>query len=324
MCTAISYKTNCHYFGRNLDLEYSYNETVTVTPRNFPFHFKRVSDMNTHYGIIGMAYINNGYPLYYDAANEKGLAMAGLNFPENARYNFELAHKDNITPFELIPWILGQCQSTDEAKRLLMRTNIVNLHFSDELQNTPLHWLICDKASCIVVEPVHDGLKIYDNPVGVLTNNPPFDMMLMNLNNYISLSNKEAKNSFSDKLKLSPYSRGMGALGLPGDLSSQSRFVRAAFTKLNSDSGNSEEESICQFFHILNSVYQQRGCNLVGDKYEITVYSSCINTDTGIYYYTTYENSQISAVDMQKENLNTDKLISYPLIKSQNINFQNK
>lgn len=100
-------------------------------------------------------------------------------------------------------------------------------------------------------------------------------------------------NTFSDELVLNPYSRGMGGMGLPGDLSSQSRFVRVSFVKMNSLSGDSEEESVSQFFHILGSVDQQRGCCKLGeDKYEITLYTSCCNTDKGIYYYNTYDNHQ--------------------------------
>ena len=189
---------------------------------------------------------------------------------------------------------------------------------------SPLHWIISDKESSITVESVKDGLKIYDNPVGVLTNNPTFDMQMFNLNNYMSLSIEQPVNNFSKKLNLETYSRGMGALGLPGDLSSVSRFVKATFTKMNSISGNSESESISQFFHILGSVYQQRGCVHMGeDKYEITIYSSCCNMDKGIYYYKTYENSQITGIDMYKENLEGSKLISYNLIKGQQILMQN-
>ena len=138
------------------------------------------------------------------------------------------------------------------------------------------------------------------------------------------LSPKSPANSFSDKLPLCTYSRGMGAMGLPGDLSSQSRFVRAAFVKMNSVSGDSESESVSQFFHILGSVDQQRGCCDVGEgKFEITIYTSCCNADKGIYYYTAYENHQITAVDMKKENLDGDTLSRYPLISREQINMQN-
>lgn len=324
MCTAATYKTKDHYFGRNLDLEYSYHETVTVTPRNYPFRFRKVSDLEQHYAMIGMAYVVGDQPLYYEATNEKGLSMAGLNFPGNADYKPETEGVDNVAPFEFIPWILGQCVSLAEAKTLLARMNLVNICFSEELPLTPLHWIISDREGSITVESVKEGLKIYDNPVGILTNNPPFDYQMTHLADYMSLSREAPENHFAPELGLERYSRGMGGMGLPGDLSSASRFVKAAFTKMNSLSGDSESESISQFFHILTSVEQQRGCVHMGEgKYEITIYSSCCNTDKGIYYYTTYENSQITAVDMHREDLDGTLPVSYPLIEGQQIRMQN-
>ena len=324
MCTAITYNTKDHYFGRNLDLEYSYKETVTITPRNYKFEFRKAKNIDNHYAIIGMAYISNNYPLYYDAINEKGLGMAGLNFPGNADYKEEKENMDNIAPFEFIPWILSQCSNLKEVKNLLKNINITLINFSNELPVSPLHWIISDKESSITVESVKEGLKVYDNPVGVMTNNPTFDIHMFNLNNYMSLSTEQPINNFSKKINLETYSRGMGAIGLPGDLSSASRFVKATFTKMNSISGESESESISQFFHILSSVYQQRGCvHMGGNNYEITIYSSCCNMDKGIYYYTTYENSQITGIDMYKENLDSNELIKYDLIKGQQIFMQN-
>ena len=324
MCTAVTYNTKDHYFGRNLDLEYSYNETVTITPRNYPFRFRKVNSIDKHYALIGMAYVKDNYPLYYDAINEKGLGMAGLNFEGNAFYEEEKEDKDNIAPFEFIPWILSQCANVYEARSLLNKINIAKINFSEQLPASPLHWIIADKEKSITVESVKDGLKIYENSVGVLTNNPTFDIHMFNLNNYISLSAEKPINNFCKGLNLDTYSRGMGGLGLPGDLSSCSRFVKATFTKMNSLSGCSESESISQFFHILTSVEQQRGCVHMGDeKYEITIYSSCCNMDKGIYYYTTYENNQITGVDMNKENLDDTSLTSYDLIKGQQILMQN-
>ncbi len=324
MCTGATYATKDHYFGRNLDLEFSYHETVTVTPRNFPFEFRKAPTLSSHHAIIGMAMISEGYPLYYDATNEKGLSMAGLNFPGNADYKPEVTDKTNITPFEFIPWILGQYETIDEVKTALAGMSLVNISFSEQFPLSPLHWIIADKNQSITVESVKEGLKVYDNPVGVLTNNPTFDIQYFNLNNYMHLSKYAPVNNFSDKLDLDVYSRGMGAIGLPGDLSSASRFAKVAFTKMNSISGDSESESISQFFQILGSVAQQRGCANVGDdKYEITIYSSCCNTDKGIYYYTTYENSQVTGVDMHKEDLDGSTLADYPLIKGQQILMQN-
>lgn len=324
MCTAATYKTKDGYFGRTLDYEFSYGDEITITPRNYQFNFRNTDSINTHYAIIGMAYIAGSYPLYYDAINEKGLGIAGLNFVGNAAYNKPVENKTNIAQFELIPWILGQCSTVKEAKALLDNINIIDTPFSAELPLAQLHWIIADKDEAITVESMADGLHIYDNPVGILTNNPPFNIQMFSLNNYMNLSPKNPENNFSDKLPLHPYSRGMGAIGLPGDLSSASRFAKAAFTKMNSVSGDSEEESVSQFFHILGSVDQQRGCCEVHDgKYEITIYTSCCNLDKGIYYYTTYNNHQISAVDMHRENLDSDKLARYPIILNQHINFQN-
>ncbi len=324
MCTAITYKTKDSYFGRNLDYDFSYGDEVTITPRNFQFNFRKKKSINSHYAMIGMAHVTEDYPLYHDAVNEKGLAMAGLNFVGNADYKEYVEGKDNIAQFEFIPWILSQCANVKEARVLVEKMNLLNISFSDKLPVADLHWIIADSEETITVESVKEGIKIYENPVGVLTNNPPFDMQMFALNNYMSLSVKSPENNFSKELNLKQYSRGMGALGLPGDLSSQSRFVRVAFTKMNSISGESETESVSQFFHILNSVDQQRGCCNVGDgKYEITIYTSCCNVNKGIYYYTSYDNHQITAVDMNKENLDGDKLIRYSLIKEEQIRMQN-
>lgn len=324
MCTAATYKTDDFYFGRTLDYEFSYGDEIVVTPRNFPLNFRTMGEMEKHHAMIGMAHVAENFPLYYDAVNEKGLGMAGLNFVGNAHYFDAEQGKDNVAQFELILWVLGQCASVKEARELLGRINILNTPFNDRMPCAQLHWIIADKDEAITLESVNEGIRIYDNPVGVLTNNPPFDEQMFNLNNYMHLSAKNPENTFSDKLTLKCYSRGMGALGLPGDLSSQSRFVRVAFVKMNSISGNSEAESVSQFFHILGSVDQQRGCCDLGDgNYELTIYTSCCNADKGIYYYTTYENHRISAVDMNKENLDGNSLARYTPVHGEQIFMQN-
>lgn len=324
MCTAATYKTKDFYFGRTLDYEFSYGDEITIMPRNFPFRFLEKGICDTHYAMIGMACVMDGYPLYYDAVNEKGLGMAGLNFVGNAVYRRREEGKDNIAQFEFIPWILCQCATVKEARKFLSQINITNIPFSDKLPLAQLHWILSDREESVVIESVEAGLKVYDNPVGVLTNNPPFDMQMAALRNYMALSVKPPKNTFAPGLTLEPYSRGMGAIGLPGDLSSQSRFVRAAFVKMNSASRDGEKESVSQFFHILNSVDQQRGCcELEDGQCEFTIYTSCCNTDQGVYYYTSYDNHQITAVDMHKEELDGDKLVCYEAIQEEQIRMQN-
>lgn len=324
MCTAATYRTDDFYMGRTLDYEFSYGEEITVMPRNFPLSFRHGGGTDRHYAIIGMAHVADGYPMFYDAVNEKGLGMAGLNFAASARYSEPEDGKQNVAQFEFIPWVLSQFASLGQARSAIEKINLVGTTYDSRYPAAKMHWIIADKSGAITVEPTEGGLKIYDNAPGVLTNEPPFDMQLFNLNNYIRLSPKQPENSFSDALDLGTYSRGMGGLGLPGDLSSMSRFVRAAFTKLNSLSGSGEAESVGQFFHILGSVEQVRGCcEVAQDKYEITIYTSCFNADKGVYYYTTYNNRRITAVDMHRENLDSDSLARYPMLDKEDVLRQN-
>ncbi len=310
MCTAITFKTSDFYFGRNLDVERSYNERVVVTPRNFELKMRCVEPLKMHYAIIGMATVINDFPLYFDATNETGLSMAGLNFPENADYKPFHNELNNITPFEFIPYILGKCKNIYEALEEVKNINLVNINFSDNLPLSPLHFIISDKTKSITIESVKNGLKIYENPVGVLTNNPTFDYHLMNLNNFMSLHEGKSENKFSNELKFNNYCLGLGALGLPGDFSSASRFIKASFVKYKSKSGSNENESVNQFFHILDSVSMPKGCVLVRDgEYEYTRYSSCCNVDKCIYYYKTYDNFNIKKVDMNYYDLDEKKLI---------------
>ena len=325
MCTAATYQTKNTYFGRNLDYEFSYGEEAVIIPRNFPFNFREVGTLNSHYAIIGIAYVPDGTPLLYDGINEKGLGVAGLNFVGNAVYNEHVDGKDNIAQFEFLDWILSQCATVAEAKTLLAKMNFRNISFSEQLPAAELHWMISDTTGAsIVVESVASGLKVYDNPVGVLTNNPPFNEQLFGLNNYMHLSATNPVNTFAPNIPLQTYSRGMGAIGLPGDLSSASRFVKASFTKLHSLSADDELSSVSQFFHILHSVDQQNGCCDLGNgKYEHTLYSSCYNLNEGVFYYTTYNNHQISAINLHNVDLDSAELNQYQIIEVEQINYQN-
>ena len=241
--------------------------------------------------------------------------MAGLNFVGNAAYAKPCEDKENIAQFEFIPWLLARCADLREARTALETMNLTDTPFSGQLPPASLHWLIADKSGAIVLESMADGLHIYDDPVGVLTNNPPFPQQMAILNRYRGLSPRQPENTFAPGVELPCYSRGMGAKGLPGDVSSDSRFVRVAFTRMNSVSGEGETESVSQFFHILGTVEQVRGCcEVAPDKYEITIYTSCCNATRGIYYYTTYQNPQITAVDMHRTDLTGTTLSRYPLL----------
>ena len=324
MCTAITFKTKDSYFGRTLDNPYSYEEQVTITPRNYSLKFRKRESIHNHFAFIGMAHLTKEYPLYYDGCNEKGLAIAALNFVGNAFFPKSEVGKENICQFEFIPYILATCKSIEEVLERLQNLLIIDEPFSKEFPTAELHYFISDAKRCITVEPQGDGLKIYDNPIGVLANNPPFPNQLFHLNIFMGLSNTNPNNTFSNQIDLKPYSKGMGAIGLPGDLSSPSRFVRASFVKMNSVSKKDELSSVSQFFHILASVDQQRGCCKTEEgAYEVTIYTSCMNLSKGFYYYTSYDNHQITRVSLFEEDLEGHLLVSYSLRLQEQIFIQN-
>ena len=316
MCTAIKYKNN--FYGRNLDLEYELPWTkVIIMPKNYLLKFKSNNEnIDIRYSLIGMGMIANEYPLFYDAMNEKGLFMAGLYFKGYAKYFEKQNDKNNITPFEFIPYILGSCSSVDEAKKILQNVNIVDIPFSKEIPLTPLHWIICDDKQCIVVESTSDGLQIYDNPYKTLTNNPRFNFHLENMNNYVNISPDSRTNLFDSNIKI--ISNGVGTIGLPGSLTSQDRFVRAAFTNSVSTSNNNEED-ISQFFHILDSVAQTRGTvHAHENKNELTVYSDCYDFNNKTLYYKTYSNNRLTAISLNNS-YDKNKWTAYDLELKQDI-----
>ncbi len=321
MCTAISFHAKEHYFGRTLDLEYSYQEQVIITPRKYPLHFRGEPTLLDHHAFIGIATLAKEIALYYDGTNEYGLSIAALNFPGNACYHTAKDGCRNITHFEFNSWVLASFKTVEEVKEAVKNLNIIDSPFSDEYPVSPLHWIVSDKNQSIVVESVEDGIRCYANPYGVLTNNPPFPFQEDHLRGFLGLS----RNEFADTLfTLQRDTGGTGLRGLPGDPTSKSRFVRAFFTKQLSVSKDSDSASVSQFFHIMASVSVTQGCVMTENDYVKTVYTSCCNTDKGIYYYTTYENNQITGVRLAQHNLNGKTLVHYPLIKTQQIRMENE
>ena len=323
MCTAISDTLSHHLFGRTLDLECSYGESAVITPRAFPLEFLCENALTRHHAIIGIAHVCDGTPLYYDAVNEAGLAIAALNFPSCAVYHPRKANKNNIASFELITWILGGCESVDEAAKLLKNTNILPDSFSDTLPATPLHWLIADKRRAVTVESVSAGLEIYENPFGVLTNAPAFPYHTLNVSNYMQVGASPPENRIYPKAEISPYSRGIGALGLPGDFSSPSRFVRAVFAKAHTVCESNADE-ISRFFHVMDTVSQPLGCALTEDGRPIsTVYTCCADTENCVYYFTTYACRRIRAVSLAHTDINSSTLTAVPIDNDEDVEWLN-
>lgn len=325
MCTSIAMNTEDFYFGRTMDIEYSFGENVVFTPRNYSLSFRRNDTLHRHYAMLGMASVRDDYPLYAEAVNERGLCIAALNFPDNAYYSpKEDPVKQNVSPFELIPWLCAKCASVTDVKQLLSATHLVDIPFNDSLPLAPLHWHIADQQHSIVLESTINGMEIYDNPVGVLTNNPGFHFQTTNLCQYMNLTTTCPQNCFSNIKSLVPFGQGLGSFGLPGDYSPASRFVKAAYLSMNSVCEKDEMSSVSQLFHILDSVSMIRGSVVTNQKlYDTTTYVCCMNATKGRYYYKTYGNSQLNAVDLHHENLDAGTLKTYPLATEPQIAWAN-
>ncbi len=320
MCTGLSYINGDFYFGRNMDIECGFGERVVITPRNYKITYKATDEMVSHYAMIGMATVISDYPLYAEAVNEYGLGIAGLNFPDNAFYStHEVAGKTNITPYEVIPWTVGQFKTVKEVREAYQSINLVGIDFMEGVHVSPLHWIIADKEETIVLESTAEGIRVYDDPVGVLTNNPTFDYHMLNLKNYMGISTEQPENSFAKHTELTPFGQGLGAFGLPGDFSPASRFIKAAFIREHAESDQNEEANVAQFFHILDSVAMVEGTVVTPqDKNDITLYACCVNGRTGDYYYKTYSNNQITVISMQHEDLEANVLKTFELEREQN------
>lgn len=318
MCTAIRCGGKRSFLARTLDLEYSYNEKVTVLPKNFPLKFRHTDTLKRHYAMIGMATSVGGYPLYYDGVNEYGLSMAGLNFPISASFGRYENGKRNIAVFELIPYVLSRYMKAEEAVKDIRSLNIIGENFSENMPSAPLHFIIADKKDCYTVERTLSGLKIYDNDVGVLTNEPPFDFHRRNLSLYMNLSSEKSENRFARGIDLERFSKGMGAVGLPGDNSSTSRFVRAAFNKFSMEKGG-YIESAGDVFNLMSSVFVVRGSVMENSEPALTLYTAVMDLDESIYYFSTENCRQISSVSLKNEDLDKSEIIEYSLSKKESI-----
>ena len=306
MCTAIRYGG---MFGRNFDLDFEFEQNILFTPRNFEIKRRNAPDIREHYAIMGMGICIEDFPLYYDAMNEKGLGMAGLNFPGYAEYNGIDTIKENIATFELIPSVLGTSKNVSEAVKYLKGINITSLPFSDVYPTTPLHWMIADKERSVIVECDKRGICVYEDSADLLTNSPSYDIQLLNLANFRSVSPKAPGNSFSDKLSLSCYSFGMGGIGLPGDLSSMSRFVKGVFLLHNSPEFESCEEHFAHFYRLLYAVAMTKGAVLTeGGKSEFTQYSCCMELTKSEYSFTSYDHLEPKRFSFEDFNINSNEI----------------
>ncbi len=321
MCTNITWKNNTNFIGRNMDIGFDFDKKIVITPRNFILNFMEEKPIKKHYAIIGTAQITNNYPLYCEAFNEKGLYIAGLNYPNNTKYYEFSKDKSNISVNELIPWILSQCSNIKEAKALIKKTNILNKTIDSNLPIPSLHFILSDDSTSLVIECEKDEMKVYENNIGILTNNPSYDIHIKNLNNYNHVTPINKIENLKKENQITHFCTGLGTIGLPGDYSSQSRFIKAYYLK-NHSIANTDYESVLQMFHMLNSVAFVKGSVIdEHDNLDITIYSSCCDIKNLTYYFKTYNSSNIQAVKLN--NLDNKQLVIYDHSDFTNIKYLN-
>ena len=329
MCTglALATKDGLHLFGRNMDIEYSFNQSIIFIPRNFKCVNKsNKKELTTKYAVLGMGTIFDDYPTFADGMNEKGLGCAGLNFPVYVSYSKEdIEGKTNIPVYNFLLWVLANFSSVEEVKEALKNANIVDIPISENIPNTTLHWMISDiTGKSIVVEQTKEKLNVFDNNIGVLTNSPTFDWHVANLNQYVGLRYNQVPEFKLGDQSLTALGQGTGLVGLPGDFTPASRFIRVAFLRDAMIKNDKDSIDLIEFFHILNNVAMVRGSTrTVEEKSDLTQYTSCMCLEKGIYYYNTYENNQINAIDMNKENLDGNEIKTYKYNKTLSINHVN-
>lgn len=298
MCTAITLQSiqGENFFGRTMDFSYPIEPGLYVIPKNYEWYSlitkKKCIDC---YSFIGIGQETDGMLGFFDGVNEQGFAAAVLYFAGYAYYDLPIKNKEPIASLDFLHYILGRCSSVDDLKALLENICIAGLTDPITQIAAPLHWVATDRSGkCVVIEQTKMGLKIINDPIGVMANSPDFHWHMTNLRNYMNVSTTQQKEAYWGNVSLTPFGQAAGSINLPGGFTSPERFVRTAFLKTHVQVPKNRSEAIMTCFHIMNSVSIPKGIVLT-DKgtYDYTKYTAFMNTNTCAYYFKTYENNQI-------------------------------
>ncbi len=328
MCTSLTLQTKNgqHLFARTMDFTLDFNQEVIIVPRSYRWNNITGEIIETKQAVIGMGINYQERVILADGVNEAGMTCATLYFPGFATYNESIDdNKTNLAPFDFVAWSLTQFNSIKELRKSVDSISFLDVPLPILGLTPPLHWIIADKwGECIVLEPTTEGLKVYDNPLGVMTNSPEFNWHLQNLRQYIGLRSQPYESIQWGDLSLSAFGQGSGSIGLPGDFTPPSRFVRAAYGKQNIQDIDNEEEGVSAIFHILSNCELPKGGVITEEgTLDNTIYTSAMCMESGIYYYHTYDCRQIIAIHLFHENLDTDEIKTYPFQRKQQIFYEN-
>ncbi|MBM7839824.1 choloylglycine hydrolase [Alkalihalobacillus xiaoxiensis] len=331
MCTSITVNTKEgeHFLARNFDFyDLPSDYSVYVIPSKYRWVNAQENRYITgRYGAVGMGIETEGIFGLFDGMNEHGLMgvihyLEGFaEFPTQKRRN-----QLNLAAIHYLLFALTHYRTTDELVQDLGNLNLLAVDLELTEGPPPIHWIFSDRAGkTIVIENTKDGLRVFNNPVGAFSNSPDFRWHLINLNQYTSLTTIQSEEDVvwgNYHLVRSPEMIS-GNFGIPGDYSSPSRFVRAAFLRNHIDEAVTELDGLQNTMKVLDYCTVARGADIEEGSPSYTLYSAAMCANSLIYYYHPYANNQISAVKLLEEDLTGEELIQYPVSQEQAIHFQN-
>jgi len=310
-------------YGRTMEFGFQLTSDAIVIPRRFAFTAtgpggKPGLVWAAKYGAVGLNAF--GAPVLTDGMNEKGLAGGILYFPDYAGYA-DPARTDPATamaPWEFLTWALTSFATVAEVKGALPGVHIIDVAEPNLGVAPPFHYTLHDASGAsIVIEPVKGELKVYDNPFGVMTNSPEFDWHLTNLRNYVKLSPVNTAPLAIDGQTIPPLGQGSGLLGIPGDPTPPSRFIRALGLAISAKRVPGGDESVRLAEHILNNFDIPRGFVKPGagdhGPLEFTQWSTVAELTTKKYYVKTYEDQVLRGIDLMSFDLDAKTVASAPL-----------
>ena len=325
-CTGITLKAKdgSYVVARTIEWGGSYlNSRYVIVPRG---HQQRSLVPG---GTDGMTFTSrNGYvglsveleQFVVEGINEAGLSAGLFYFPGYGQYvDYDSTRKaSTISDFQLVSWILGSCRNVDEVKKAVPEVSVVSI----DPRSSTVHWRFADaEGRQIVLEIINGKPVFYENKLGVLTNSPGFDWQMTNLNNYVNLRSGSAPAQSLGDVSLAPFGAGSGTLGLPGDVTPPSRFIRAAFYQASAPQRESARETVVQCFHIMNNFDIPVGIEFAEGQVPVdfpsaTQWTTATDVTNRAIYYRTMYNSAIRCIDLKTIDFSKVKYQTAPLDKT--------
>jgi choloylglycine hydrolase len=317
-CTGICIKPKdgAVIHARTLEFAFDFSSNVIVIPRNMDIVGTAPENQpglkwKTKYGIVGANAFDK--PVIVDGLNEKGLAVGIFYLPGYAKYQETSARDINntISPWELPLYLLSGCDSVKEAVEAAQEIKVGEVIEPNLGFVPPFHFVVHDAdGKCVVLEYINGELKVHEDPIGVITNSPTFDWHITNLCNYINLSVTNVPPIEISGIKVSSIGQGSGMLGLPGDFTPPSRFIRAVVFSQSALPVETAQEGVLQAFHILNQFDIPKGAARESDKGKVTadytLWTSASDLKNLRFYFHTFENRRIRMIDLKKMDLNAN------------------